>query len=144
MESPFTNIIKNTVILFVEPILNPSTNLYQTVITLSAMPAGPLSNMVKELSLPKLSPFYDFTNPSQCAYVLLRYPKANSSLKNDDAFMNSDDIPSVFSYLRSNGYTIDSDLTRILMKSHIFTGESNSRLSGSRKMICMIHYDIVE
>lgn len=148
MDSPFTT-ANSSVILYLEPYLNTYFKSYQNIITLSSMPSGPLSNLVSTISSPKLSPFHDHSPffSSSCTYVLMRYPCSGAgaggrySAKNPDYFMGADDIPSVFSYLQQNGYTIDTSLTKMLFKSKINIGGPNdSSSSGNRKMICMIQY----
>ena len=153
MDSPFAKSSANSsVVLYLEPILNTYYKTYQNIITLSAMPAGPLADLVTTISTAKLSPFQEagaFSTPGMysgnCTYVLLRYPKKSCgggvSLKNTDYFMGADDIPSVFGYLQSNGYTIDTALTKMLYKSKVVVGGvSETRVSGDRKMICMCNY----
>ena len=55
--------------------------------------------------------------------------------------MTADDIPSLFSYLTTNGYTVQETLTDMMHKSKIDVGGvSNSRLSGNRRMICFASY----
>jgi hypothetical protein len=145
MESPFATTNVSTFILYLEPYLNSYYQSYQNIITLSNMPAGPLSNMVTMLSAPKLSSFQtvsDFNNnPFNCTYVLLRYPvtSGRNSMKCADSFMGADDIPSVFSYLVEHGYKIDTDLTKMLYKSPVtIGGVSDTRMSGNRKMIAIV------
>jgi hypothetical protein len=150
MESPFAK-ENQTIILYLEPILNTYYKTYQNIITLSGLPSGPLEEMVTMISTAKLSPFQEantYSDPalnsglgSNCTYVLLRYPKKNGGMnwKNTDTFMGADDIPSVFSYLLSKGYKIDTELTKMMNKSRItIGGVSETRFSGDRKMICMI------
>ena len=147
MESPFDN-YNSHCILYLEPFLNNFHKTYQSVITLSSMPDGPLANLVTTTSTSKLSPFQQLnsisSNPSNCVHVLLRYPKNSagsiSSVKNTEHFMGNDDIPSIFSYLQSNGYEVDTKLTKMLFKSDVIGGTSQNRLSGNKKMICMIRY----
>lgn len=147
MESPFDN-YNSHCILYLEPFLNNFHKTYQNVITLSSMPDGPLANLVTTTSTSKLSPFQQLnsisSNPSNCVHVLLRYPKSStgsiSSVKNTEHFMGHDDIPSIFSYLQSNGYEVDTKLTKMLFKSDVIGGTSQNRLSGNKKMICMIRY----
>lgn len=147
MESPFDN-YNSHCILYLEPFLNNFHKTYQNVITLSSMPDGPLANLVTTTSTSKLSPFQQLnsisSNPSNCVHVLLRYPKNStgsiSSVKNTEYFMGHDDIPSIFSYLQSNGYEVDTKLTKMLFKSDVVGGSSQNRLSGNKKMICMIRY----
>ena len=56
--------------------------------------------------------------------------------------MGADDIPAVLSYLQSNGYTIDTSITKMLFKSRaVIGGVAESRMSGDRKMICMVSYN---
>ena len=147
MESPFSK--PSTIVFYLEPILNTYYKSYQHIITVNSIPSGPLSNLVATMSAPKLSPFQQFgvfssptSVPGNCVNVLLRYPKTSSnakpSLKDVDSFMTAEDIPSVFSYLQANGYTIETGLTELMQKSGIgFGGVSESRLSGKRRMICM-------
>ena len=146
MESPFAS--SSTIVFYLEPILNSFDKTYQQIITLNVHPKGPLSELVSTISPPKLSPFQQFgpmASPDNCTHALMRYPKRGQnsriSMKDNDYFMTADDIPSVFSYLVDNGYTIEKDLTHMMQTSSIqMGGISNSRLSGNRKMICMASY----
>ena len=146
MNSPFDT-HNNHVILYLEPFLNTFHKTYQTIVTLSSIPPGPLAEMVTQISTSKLSPFQHISPFSQtssnCLHVLLRYPKSSignaSSIKNSEHFMGPEDIPSIFSYLYSNGYVVDTQLTKILFKGNHTGGLSeHSGLSGNKKMICMI------
>jgi len=152
MESPFAKHGQgSTFVLYLEPILNPYFKAYQNIITLDNMPNGPLADMVTSINLPKLSPFQEagvFSTPNfgrafigSCVNVLLRYPKNACSFnwKNTDVFMGADDIPSVLGYLKTNGYTIDTDITKMMFKSRIeIGGVSDKRFSGDRKVICLV------
>ena len=153
MESPFypqgksdQNIITTA---YLEPILDSYSKTYLNVITFSDMPAGPLKNMVKTMNLPKLSPFLDMPSNSThrgdfgCTHVLLKYPKYGfgSTVKSSDAYMMADDIPALFSYLKTHEYIVDIKLTSMMNKSRVTIGGiSDLRYSGDRKMICMIQY----
>lgn len=152
MESPFDN--DSTIVFYLEPFLNTYHKSYQNIITLNTIPKGPLSDLVTSMSLPKLSSYQQFSVfsspnsvPGNCANVLLRYPKntpfGRPSMKNVDSFMTAEDIPAVLSYLSSNGYTIQTDLSKILQRANIgIGGNTQSRLSGNRKMICIATYCI--
>uniref|UniRef100_A0A6C0LAL0 Uncharacterized protein n=1 Tax=viral metagenome TaxID=1070528 RepID=A0A6C0LAL0_9ZZZZ len=150
MESPFAKHGQgsgSTFVLYLEPIMNPYFKSYQNVITLDRMPDGPLADMVTMVNLPKLSPFQEAGNGfgrgmgGSCIHVLLRYRKSSGlfSWKNSDIFMGTDDIPSVLGYLKANGYTIDTDLTKMMFKSRVEVGGiSDKRFSGDRKVICFV------
>ena len=142
-DSPFSRSAGSHFTLYLEPILNTYFQTYQNVITLSAMPNGPLANMVTMISPSKLSPFQQnstFSAPFSCVYVLLRYPvqSSKSSIKNTDYFMTSEDIPAVLSYLIENKYIVDNKLTKILVNE--VGGVSEKRCSGDRRLIAMVHY----
>ena len=140
----------NSFALYLEPILNPYYQSYQNVVTLSGMPAGPLGELVSLIKLSALSPFQNgysnspFSNGSNCAYVLCRFPKNESGsgsglFKNADNFMGVDDIPSIFSYLQTSGYHIDTSLSKMLFQSRVVMGGvSEKRMSGDRRMIAMV------
>lgn len=136
MESPFDN--NSTIVFYLEPILNPYNKVYQNVITLSCMPEGPLKDMVITKSFPKLSPFQQgpMTDRDQCMYVLSRYPKESIPFNNgnQEKFMNGEDVPSLLSYLSTNGYKVENDLTRMIFDSNIKTTLNNSQ--RYRKLIC--------
>ena len=149
MNSPFGK-SNRTFVLYLEPVLNSYYQTYQNIITISTMPPGPLADMVTMINLPKLSPFQEagsFSNPAMgrgfcCTHVLLRYPKSECGVsnvlgKNTDVFMGADDIPSVLGYLKTNGYTVDTSLTKMMFQGPIkIGGASDQRFSGDRKMIC--------
>lgn len=143
LESPFSA-SSGSVVLYLEPVLNSYFKSYQNILTLSAMPSGPLRNLVARIKFPKLSefstssPFSPFS--IECGtYVLGRYT-SSINMTNSDAFMYADDIPSVLSYLQTNGYTIDTSLTTMLQKSEVRIGGNNGA-SGNRRMVCMFTYN---
>ena len=145
MESPFAN-NNSTFVLYLEPVRNQYYKTYQNIITVSTMPPGPLEQLVKPLSFEKLSsfqqasPFYQGMN---CVHVLLRYPKNQSyaPIKHGNSFMTAEDIPAVLSYLQNNNYVVDTNMTKLMFKSRIpMAGVSEQRMSGDRRMICMVNY----
>jgi hypothetical protein len=144
MESPFKN--HSSVVMYLEPYLNSFTKNYQNIITLNAMPVGPLSNMVARLTFPKLSIFKELSpfsdNVFNCTYVVCRYPVkgggTGSSIKYRDTFLGTEDVPNVLAFLRDNGYKVDTDMTRLIQKSDIEL--SDDSLRGKRRMICIVDY----
>lgn len=142
-ESPFSS-SSGSVVLYLEPVLNSYFKSYQNILTVSSVPSGPLKNMVSRIKFPKLSEFSTFSSFSpasiECGtYVLGRYT-SSINMSNSDAFMYADDIPSVLSYLQTNGYTIDTSLTTMLQKSEVRIG-GNTGAYGNRRMVCMFTYN---
>jgi hypothetical protein len=128
--------------MFLESILDSYSQTYLQVITLSSMPSGPLASMVKMIHLPKVSPFivtnYNEGQYNNCLYVLTRYPMF--SCKNTSNYMFSHDIPAIFSYLTTNGYIIDKDISKIINNSHISIISTTS--GSNRRFICFVSYKI--
>lgn len=89
--------------LYLEPILDPLSKEYVTVLTVDAYPEGPLCDMVKQKRLPELSPFKK-TSTTTCKHVLV-HP--------DNTYLEKKDIPFLFSYLTKNGYTIEYQQTKL-------------------------------
>ena len=55
--------------------------------------------------------------------------------------MTAEDIPAVLSYLQNNNYVVDTNMTKLMFKSRIpMAGVSEQRMSGDRRMICMVNY----
>lgn len=146
MDSPFDKYKGNTVSLFLESIVNTYYKTYQQVITLSDIPKGPLNEMVSTISTVKLSQFQFLpittNNPSNCINVLCRYKTKNQqrnfSQKQSNYYMGQDDIPSIIAYLQANGYTIDTEITKLMNKSGLMNGLTEQRISGERQLICII------
>lgn len=149
MESPFSS--ENTnIVMYLEPFLDSYNKTYLNILTLSCMPKGPLEKMVARINPPALSEYQSSMGfgtgiSGGCMHALLRYPKSGIK-KNNHVYMYSDDIPSVLSYLISNGYTIDTHMTNMLLQttSSSSSGHSFGHSFGhsyNRKMICIFSYN---
>ena len=146
-DSPFSNC--SSFVLYLEPIYNPLLQIYQNAITLNCKPPGPLANMVSYVHLSKLSPFQQ-PSPTfdlmSCAYVLLRFPVSKvgsgiGAMKSPNILMSADDIPSVFSYLQTHNYKVDTSTTTMLQDGRVLVGGvSERRFSGNRRMIAIVQY----
>ena len=60
------------------------------------------------------------------------------SQKQSNYYMGQDDIPSIIAYLQANGYTIDTEITKLMNKSGLMNGLTEQRISGERQLICII------
>ena len=92
--------------VYLEPILDPNTNEYIDVLTVSEIPEGPLGQRARHMRTRDLTEFKPRISTSTCKYILM----------NDDTqtYMN---IPQMFSFMRKNGYTIDTGLTKLYKSS---------------------------
>jgi len=94
---------------------------YDNIITINLLPRGPLAKIVRQINFSnaKLSDFTDYEN--KCGYALL-------SLRGDrknHRFMTANEIPDLFSFLLSNGYKIDTSLTKMMNTSNIQINMNN-------------------
>lgn len=135
MISPFDNLSKQSYVISLETVLNSFTRNYCKIIVIDRIPTGPLASLVSTISTPKLSPFQNNHLGHTCIHPIMRFPNISSNLNNIDNFLTNKDIPSVISYLRSNQYIIDSDLTNMVSN---FSQSSNN----SSSTICMFHFSI--
>jgi len=139
--SPFEIYATNntTFAIYLEPILDTQYKTYQHIITMNAVPPGPLANMVGLINAPRLSEFQAVPrNGNTCIYALLRYPKGNSNkFRNPyDKYMGKSDIPSIYGYLKANGYHIDTHLTKLSIST--VGGIDESNYGGNRQLICIV------
>jgi len=98
---------------------------YKPIIVIDRKPNKPLSNIVKTLHTPKLSSFQQSTpcSPIKTCVEAIYNPE------NTNELLSMSDISILFSFLNSNGYTIDTKLTNML---------NNSNINMSNKLICFI------
>ena len=109
-----------TYTLSVQPYLDQYNKCYRKIITINSRPIGPLAKFVRQISPPKLSPFKE---PSVCcpaSKCIFAIADINChGCGGNNSLMCIDDIPDLFSFLTSSGYTIDSALTKLMQKSDV-------------------------
>ena len=89
--------------------LDKFNECYKTIITINDKPDGPLGNHVKSIQRNKLSPFDETNN---CCNKPSCY-NAIYNLYNSKSLLCIDDLTDLFNFLSTNGYTIDTTLTKI-------------------------------
>ena len=103
--------------LMFQPYYDSSKECYYNIIIIDRIAKGPLKNSIKQIHLPKLSPFKEDSpccSSSRCVYGIYD-PDDKSKL------LCGNDYPYLFSYLVSNGYKINVQLTDMMNKSEIRT-----------------------
>jgi len=111
--------------LSVQPFYDSINQCYKSIIVIDRKPNAPLSNIVKTLHTPKLSPFQQATpcSPIKNCVQAVYNPENTSEL------LTINELSLLFSFLTSNGYTIDTNLTNML---------NNSKINMTNKLICFI------
>ena len=115
----------NTFTITSQPFYNQYNKCYTNILTLNVEPNGPLKKIVRRIQFPKLSPF-QVESPcnkiQKCGLVLL-------SLNNDCGYgygygydcdyMSPNEVPDLITYLLSNGYQIETQITNMLNQSEV-------------------------
>ena len=103
--------------LYIEPYLDKKCKQYKSIVTLDQNPPGPLAQRTKLIRIPALSEFRS-EYESSCKYAVLN---------EYNEYIDSAKLPQLLTYLVSNNYIIDYNLTKLL-KNH------------SKKIVCTFIY----
>ena len=117
------------------PFYDERNQCYKKIIRINKMPTGNLTHIVKRIRSPRLSHFdtYDGygdccggsgSNNTPCIFAIF-----NPNHKNK--LLTVDEIPDLMTFLVDNGYTIDTSITKMLMKSNV---------KPSNDLICYVSY----
>ena len=137
-----------TVTLFSQPFLDTHNQCYKNIVTINLIPQGPLAQLVRRVQFPPLS---TFKQPGPCSrinncglalstlngfFYNNNNNNNNNCNKNCSNLMVVDEIPNLMSYLLSNGYAINTSITKMLNTSDIRFETENAN-----KLICVVTYN---
>jgi len=137
----------NIFTLFSEPYLDTYNQCYKNIITINVFPNGPLGQYVKMIQTSKLSPFKQTSvcNMSRNCILAIQpvYNYLNVNNYNNNCINNKcsqlmvvDETPELISFLLSNGYTVNTSITKMFNQSDI---RFNNDIS--KKLICFATYN---
>jgi hypothetical protein len=110
----------------IQPFYDSISECYTHIFVIDRPPDPPLSNLVRTVNPPRLSPFQT-TSGACCAYrkcvLALLDPNDRRRL------LRPGDEAILFTYLASNGYTVDTSLTKIMKTAPVHEGP---------RLLCMI------
>jgi hypothetical protein len=135
------NQASKTVTLFSQPYLDTYNQCYKNIVTVNLLPQGPLAQLVRKVQFPPLS---QFKQPGPCsrinncglALTTLNSVFYNNLNKGCSGFMIVDEVPNLMSFLLSNGYDINTSITKMLNNSDIRFDTENAN-----KIICVVTYN---
>jgi len=122
----------NTFSLFSRPYLDKNNQCYKNIVTINVLPKGPLSKFVRRINFPPLSEFQTSTPCSpinNCGLALTSFERCCGDL------MVVDEVPNLISYLASNGYKIDTSVTKMFHQ-----GDVRFQTNVGNKLICFATY----
>ena len=116
------------------PYYDRCSQQYQNILMLNVEPEGPLRAFVRRLLLPRLTPFQTDRSEEKCGLVLTNFlNNQNQNQNNRNWLMTPDDIPDLYSFLTSNGYQIDTQLTNMMNQSQV-------KLRPGKQIVCLATY----
>lgn len=127
-----------TVSLFSQPYLDTYNQCYKNIVVVNLKPQGPLGDLVRFVKFPPLS---EFKQPGPCSplkdcgYALMSLDGCNAGCSGSN-LMVVDEVPNLISYLVSNGYSVDTSITKMFNTSDI-RFDTNT----GNKLICFITYN---
>ena len=128
-----------TVTLFSQPFLDTYNQCYKNIVTINLVPQGPLAQLVRRVQFPPLSQFKQpgpCSRINNCGLALTTLNTFNTGCnKNGSNLMIVDEVPNLMSFLLSNGYDINTSITKMLNNSDIRFETENAN-----KLICVVTY----
>jgi hypothetical protein len=119
-----------------EPFYDQYNKCYKNILMINILPDGPLKHIVRQLKLPRLSPFQNngpCNNIPKCGLALTNFLSSyNNNYNKCCDLMTPNEIPDLYSFLTANGYQIDTQLTNMMNQSEV-------KLTNSR-IVCSATY----
>jgi|UniRef100_A0A6C0M411 hypothetical protein len=98
----------------------------------SAKVVGPLADRLKTVRPPRLSGLNQGATP--CIHVLTSF---------SGGYMTPDDLPELFAFLATNGYTVDLGLTKLAAKHQSNGGGTYANANANANaLVCLISYTV--
>ena len=118
------------------PFYDERNQCYKKIIRINKMPTGNLTHIVKRIRSPRLSHFDTYGGNGDCCGSGSNgfnppciFAIFNPNHKNK--LLTVDELPDLMTFLVNNGYTIDTSITKMLMKSNV---------KPSNDLICYVSY----
>ena len=110
-----------------QPFYDQYNQCYKNIMMVNVEPCGPIRRIVRRIKLPKLSPFQregPCNTIPQCGLALQHLKEYNSNqycskLNSGCELMTPDEIPDLITFLITNGYQIETQITNMLNQSEI-------------------------
>jgi len=133
------------------PFYDTRLQQYTKILSINAVPAGPLASRVKTVRPPRLSGLCGVSNGNgtgnACIYALTSSAPCNPcgpcSGSGSSAFMTPEQLPELFAFLVSNGYTVDTALTKLAAKHQSGGGgclPCATSNTNANSLVCIVSY----
>ena len=107
--------------LYRQPYFDTKQQTYKNTITIDARPPGPLGKIVRQIKI-SLAPHQNPDCQPKCAWAFL-------SLNGSCTLMTVGELPQLFMFLLSNGYKVDTSITKMLNDGDIRMQPGNNLIA---------------
>lgn len=134
------------------PFYDARLQQYTKILSINAVPMGPLASRVKTVRPPRLSGLCGSGsgngngNGNACIHALTSLggcAPCSSCSGSGGAFMTPEQLPELFAFLMSNGYTVDTALTKLAAK-HQYGGGGclpcATSNTNANSLVCIVSY----
>lgn len=127
-----------------QPYYDPYCKQYQNILMVNIVPEGPLGHLIRRLRLPRLYKEGSNYNGIEGCGLAITNPFPNSRNKTfsnnynnnrncNNNLMTPNEIPDLYSFLTSNGYQIETQLTNMMNQSAV-------KITPGRQIVCVATY----
>ena len=126
-----------------QPYYDQYCKQYQNVLMVNVVPEGPLGHLIRRLQLPRLyREGSNYNGIEGCGLAITNPFPNNRSFSNNynnntrnctNSLMTPNEIPDLYSFLTSNGYQIETQLTNMMNQSAV-------KITPGRQIICSATY----
>jgi hypothetical protein len=128
------------------PFYDTRLQQYTKILSVNEVPVGPLASRVKTVRPPRLSGLCGSGNGSSngnaCIHALTSLGgcgPCSACSGCGGAFMTPEQLPELFAFLVSNGYTVDTALTKLAAK-HQYGGGGCFSNTNANSLVCIVSY----
>lgn len=126
------------------PYYDRNCQQYQNILMVNSVPEGPLGAFVRKIQIPRLSrEATTYSRVEGCGLALTnpffshQFNNINSFSNNNNqcknGLMTPNEIPDLYSFLTSNGYQIETQLTNMMNQSGV-------KITPGKQIVCMATY----
>ena len=121
-----------------QPYYDQYCKQYQNILMVNVVPEGPLGHLIRRLQLPRLyKEGSNYNGVEGCGLAIINpFPRTFSNNNNrncNNSLMTPNEIPDLYSFLTSNGYQIETQLTNMMNQSAV-------KITPGRQIVCMATY----
>jgi hypothetical protein len=128
-----------------QPYYDRYSKQYQNILLVNVVPEGPLGAFIRRLQLPRLyKEGSNYNGIEGCGLAIVNpffsqrldnvYNSfSNSNSKSNNDLMTPNEIPDLYSFLTSNGYQIETQLTNMMNQSPV-------KITPGRQIVCSATY----